>query len=279
MKTTTLKFICLTTLLFAITNGCVKDNDYSIPKLACTEPNLTPNKTVPEIISASGSVVTQYPYDDIIEAYVVSSDEGGNFFKSISFQTLATETTPTVGFSVPIDASNAYINYRVGAKVYIKMKDLYTDIYYGSMRIGGIYSNSYGHASVGRMTPSLYQNQLIASCTYLKEDLLIKKVTVPELLNDANLNTLVEIAGIHFTEEAIGKHYYESANDTGGATNWLISDSTGNTFIFRTSSYADFAGNIVPSENGTVRGILTKYGKDYQFMARSEADINLEVAK
>ena len=27
---------------------------------------------------------------------------------------------------------------------------------------------------------------------------------VPELLNDANMNTLVEISGIRFTEEAIG---------------------------------------------------------------------------
>src|SRR6478609_10758439 len=167
MKTTTLKFIFLTTLLFVFTNGCVKDNDYSIPKLACTEPNLTANKTVSEIISQSGSVVAQYPYDDIIEAYVVSSDEGGNFFKSISMQTLATETSPAMGFSVPIDASNAYVDYRVGAKVYIKLKDLYTDIYNGSMRVGGIYVTTYGHAAVGRMTPGLYQNQLIASCTYL----------------------------------------------------------------------------------------------------------------
>jgi hypothetical protein len=129
------------------------------------------------------------------------------------------------------------------------------------------------------MTPSLYQKQLIASCTYLKEDALVKKVTVPELLNDINLNTLVEIEGVHFTEDAVGKHYYESANDTGGSTNWLMTDSSGNTFIFRTSSYADFAENVVPSESGTVRGILTKYGKDYQFMARDEADIKLTQVK
>jgi hypothetical protein len=65
--------------------------------------------------------VSQYKYDDVIEAYVVSSDEAGNFFKSISFQTLATATTPT-GFSVPVDASNLYIEFRVGNKVYVKLK-------------------------------------------------------------------------------------------------------------------------------------------------------------
>jgi hypothetical protein len=37
--------------------------------------------------------LSQYTYDDIIEAYVVSSDENGNFFKTISLQTLGTTTT------------------------------------------------------------------------------------------------------------------------------------------------------------------------------------------
>jgi hypothetical protein len=43
---------------------------------------------VAEIRTNAGAIVTQYTYDDIIEAYVVSSDENGNFFKAISLQTL-----------------------------------------------------------------------------------------------------------------------------------------------------------------------------------------------
>lgn len=275
MKTTNLKLIFTTAILIILSNSCVSDDDYNTPQLECNQPNLTPNKSVQEIIAASGNVVTQYPYDDIIEAYVVSSDKEGNFFKSISLQTLATETTSSLGFSVPIDASNTYIDYRVGTKVSIKLKDLYTDIYYGSMRVGGIYVNSYGYSSVGRLLASSYKNQLIASCTHLNEDNFVKKVTVPELLNDANLNTLVEISEVKFTKEAVGKHYYEPANDIGGATNWKMTDNNGKTFIFRTSSYANFAENIVPSGIGTVRGILTKYGTDYQFLARYESDIKL----
>jgi hypothetical protein len=40
----------------------------------------------------AGAIVTQYTYDDIIEAYG-SSDENGNFLKAISLQTLGTTTT------------------------------------------------------------------------------------------------------------------------------------------------------------------------------------------
>jgi hypothetical protein len=53
---------------------------------------------------------------------VVSSDENGNFFKTISLQTLGTTTTPAVGFSVPVDASNTYVDFRIGNKVYVKLK-------------------------------------------------------------------------------------------------------------------------------------------------------------
>jgi hypothetical protein len=103
---------------------------------------------VAEIRTNAGAIVTQYTYDDIIEAYVVSSDENGNF-KTISLQTLGTTTTP-VGFSVPVDASNTYVDFRIGNKVYVKNQ--YTDINYGSLRIGGIYVNSYNEGAVGRLT-------------------------------------------------------------------------------------------------------------------------------
>jgi hypothetical protein len=43
-----------------------------------TQPDFTVNKMA-EIRSNAGAIVTQYTYDDIIEAYVVSSDENGNF--------------------------------------------------------------------------------------------------------------------------------------------------------------------------------------------------------
>jgi hypothetical protein len=36
--------------------------------------------------------------------------------------------------------------------VYLKLKDQYTDINYGSLRIGGVYVNSYDEGAVGRLS-------------------------------------------------------------------------------------------------------------------------------
>ncbi|MFV5700258.1 DUF5689 domain-containing protein [Flavobacterium sp. XS2P12] len=264
-------------LFFSITiafffTSCVND-DVAIPKLTCTQPDLTVSRTVAEVRENANAIVTQYSYDDIIEAYVVSSDESGNFFKSISFQTLATATAPAIGFSVPVDATNSYIDYRLGNKVYIKLKDQYTDVLFGGMRIGNIFVNSYNEGGVGRLSQNEYKKVLNASCTNVGEDVLVRSLSMSELLNDSNLNTLVELSDVQFTAAAIGRHYFEETNNVGGATNWGLMDKLGNQVYFRTSSFADFSSNLVPNGSGKVRGILTKYGTDYQLLPRSEKDV------
>jgi len=256
--------------LFIITS-C--NTEVETPKLVCTQPDFTVNKTVEKVYELSNNTAKQYLYYDIIEAYVVSSDEGGNFFKTISLQTLATATAPSIGFSVPIDASNTYIDYRVGNKVYVKLKNQFTDLYYGGLRIGSLYVSNAGDPTIGRISQNEYKNVLNASCAIIDEKLLVESLTIEEALNDSKLNTLIDLNDVEFTEAALGRHYYEESNNVGGSTNWNLRDKTGNQIIFRTSAYAKFADHFVPEGSGKVRGILTKFGTDYQFMVRYETDI------
>lgn len=271
MKATSITVFSLLLLVMVFTS-CVND-EVEIPKLSCNQPDLTVNKSVADVHANATAIVTKYTYDDIIEAYVVSTDEFGNFFKTISFQTLATATKPAIGFSVPVDVSNIYIDYRFGNKVYLKLKDQHTDINYGSLRIGGIYVNSYNEGAVGRLSQNEYKKVLYPSCTTLTDEQLVRKISIADLLNDSNLNTLVELSEVQFTEAAIGRHYFEETNNVGGATNWNLIDKKGNQVIFRTSSYADFASKLVPNGSGKVRGVLTKFSTDYQLVARSESDV------
>jgi len=268
-----IKFAIILIGLAVILGSCAEE--FNVPKLSCNLPDLKVNRTVEEVRASTGSIVTQYPYDDIIEAYVVSSDEEGNFFKTISFQTLATDTKPSIGFSTPVDVSNTYLDFRIGNKVYIKMKNQYTDLYYGGMRIGNIYVNTYNEGAVGRISANDYKQVLNASCTIIEEEKLVRPISISDLLNDANINTLIELSGVQFTKDAIGRHYYEEANDIGGGTNWSLMDKLGNQVLFRTSSFADFADKVVPDGSGKVRGVLTKFGSDYQLLARSEKDVKL----
>ena len=251
--------------------SCVNDDDYNVPALGCTETTLVKTKEVSQI--PASATIAQYTAYEVIEAYVTTSDEEGNFFKSISFQTL----DGTRAFSVPVDVTSTFINFEPGRKVMIKMQNLYTDIKDGGMRIGDIYLDpSDGSVEVGRMSNALYLSALERSCTVVNEDDLVIETTLSALQNDAFLNKLVEIDNVQFSDAAIATTYYDETNDLGGATNHLLEDASGNTMIFRTSSYAKFAGKPVATGNGKVRGVLTKYGDDYQFSARYERDIILE---
>ena len=261
-------------LFFLSLTSCVSEES-NIPELVCNQPDLKTNRAVSEVYKTANTVVTKYGYDDIIEAYVVSTDEYGNFFKTMSFQTLATASSPAIGFSVPVDASNLYVDYRLGNKVYLKLKDQYTDLYFEGLRIGGIYANATNEATVGRLSQNDYKNILFPSCTTLDESQLIKKLTIPELLNTSNLNTLIELDDVQFEEAAIGRKFYEDANNVGGGTNWNLVDKNGNQVYLRTSSYARFATSSIPTGKGKVRGVLTKYGSDYQLIPRSEMDIEM----
>ncbi len=252
---------------------CNCSEDVAVPKLECTQPDLKINRTAEDVLKTATITATKYVYDDVIEAYVVSSDENGNFFKILYLQTLATETKPSVGFSIAVDATNTYIDYRIGNKVYIKLKDQFTDLFYGGMRIGSLYEGSSGTASVGRISQNDYKNVLHASCTMMNEDELVNSISIEEALEDSKLNTLIELSDVQFLEAAIGRHYFEEANNVGGSTNWGLRDKSGNQIIFRTSSFADFSTHLVPEGSGKVRGILTKYGSDYQLMVRSEKDV------
>jgi hypothetical protein len=292
MKTTILKSAFLIALSVGVFSSCVKDDNYSTPQLAdCGGTTLVKNREVAQILATA--TVAQHVnivdgVSDVIEAYVTSSDLGGNFFKSISFQTLPVVGEPVKAFSIPVDASNTFIDYEPGRKVLIKLDGLYTDSPTSGpigMRIGSLYVSTSGIPSVGRMPEADFRAVVQPTCTKVDESKLLPingagvptAVTISDITNgNAYLNRLIELENVMFDDASIqSPAYYNVNNDLGGATNLRIVDISGGSLIFRTSSYANFASKSVLKGTGKIRGVLTKYGTDYQFVARTQSDINL----
>ena len=270
MKATILKSVLFAALTAGTFSSCVNDDEYAVPTIECTETSLV--KTIEVSAVPASANVKQYTADDVIEAYVTSSDEGGNFFKTISFQTL----DGSKAFSVPVDVNSTFVSFTPGRKVFIKLQNLYTDIANDGLRIGAIFLNTAtSAASVGRMPLSQYKSALVGSCTMVSEDDLVKSVTIAEASKNEYINRLVELTDVQFVDSAVGKTYYDAGNDIGGATNWNLSDEAGSLIVFRTSSFANFANKKVPSGKGKVRGVITKFNGIFQFLARTERDVML----
>ncbi len=256
--------------------SCVNSDDYGTPDLSGECFDLTVTKTVQDITSTSTSTYQQYLGEDVIEAYVTSSDEGGNFYKSISLVSL----DGLVGFSMPVDAYNLYTKFEPGRKVFVNMKDRYFVTEFNSTVIGSLYNGNTpadpSDDEVGRISGVEYESIITRSCTKTNEDDIVKHLTISQAKDNQYLNMLIEFDAVQFTEASLGKMYFdESINNLGGATNHEITDELGNKIIVRVSEFATFSAAIVPSESGKIRGVLTKFGSDFQFMVRTLNDIKL----
>ncbi|MCD8519216.1 MAG: hypothetical protein LRY32_07050, partial [Flavobacterium sp.] len=71
--------LVLTTAILATLTSCVNGDDYGTPDLSNDCVNIAATKSVQDIATLANTTVQQYTNTDFIEAYVTSSDEGGNF--------------------------------------------------------------------------------------------------------------------------------------------------------------------------------------------------------
>lgn len=264
----------LSVSLFATLLSCVNSDNYSAPDLSGDCTDMTTTTTVQAIAATATGTVQQYTTDGVIEAYVTSSDEGGNFYKSISMVSI----DGTKGFTMPIDAYNLYTKFEPGRKVYIDLKNryFYNSSVSSSLEIGDLYDNNAPLADeIGRISAVEYENVVKRSCTKVDENILVNHLTIPAALNNANLNKLIELDNVQFSDANVGKTYFDANNQIGGATNNTVSDASGNSIVVRISEFATFASKKVPGLNGKIRGVLTKFGTGFQFMVRTENDIML----
>ena len=99
--------------------SCVKDSNFSTPNVACIEQTLTVTNTLGQIKDMYAFGGTQFETDIVIEGYVVSSDQSGNIYKSLSIQNQP--ENPTSAIKIAIDQTDIYTKYEVGRKILLEI--------------------------------------------------------------------------------------------------------------------------------------------------------------
>lgn len=250
------------------------ENDFNEPANTCVETTWVKTKEVSQIVAMATSTPTKYTADDVIEAYVTSNDERGNFYKAVHLQTVPTSANPNpVGIVVTIDKEGLFgKRFTPGRKVTINLKDMYYAIVDGSLKLGSLFEGT----QVGRIAERDMDKFVFPSCDIkVEEDDLVRTFTISTGITNANLNTLIELDNVEFADASLSRTLYD-VDSGGGATNHFIIDkTTGASTILRVSSFAAFAGQKVPSGSGKIRGVLTKFGSTFQFMVRDFSDFKL----
>jgi len=115
--------------------GCAKNDDFTTPDVTnCNEPQIKANRTIEEIFKLSSTTKKKYEStsEDFISGVVVSSDEGGNFYRDLYIETI----DGGIAARIKINKGGTYGIYPAGRIIHIKLNDLYTQIDNGVLTIG-----------------------------------------------------------------------------------------------------------------------------------------------
>ena len=208
-----------------------------------------------------------------IRAVVVSSDEGGNYYKKMVIQ------DHTGGVELQLDMNGLYNMYPVGQKIVLVCNGLVVGDYRNLPQIGWIYNQT----QVGRINSLFFDQYIIKdglpSPNNLPKPLINNGGNKPDgidFLTDDDLNKLVRLENVTFEPAAFGKQLADNAY----ITDWKITvpralpTGTGDmTVTIRTSNYAKFRNTIIQDKEYHLTGILTKYNNIYQLMIRTKDDI------
>lgn len=265
MRNLILRFFITFVLYNGVFSSCIKDDAYLIPVLECITPNIHVNKTIQDIYIKTTPVPSEYLADDVIEAYVISSDKEGNYFRTIHLQAL----NNSIAFIILTDYANSSTLYQPGRRVLVKMKGLYTQIRDGSLMVG-----SFNDISIGKISSFNMTKIILRDCKLpINESKLTHKVTLSKALSsNIYINQLIEIDKIQFDDDAVNQPYYMVGTSS---TYRNLIDEKGNQIGMRSTSFTKFGFKTITANSGRIKGIITRFGTTYLFTPRYESDIQL----
>ncbi|MGE5356127.1 MAG: DUF5689 domain-containing protein [Deltaproteobacteria bacterium] len=241
--------------------ACV-DREFDEPEFPFKDPDIKSNSTIKAIKSKHAfGAFTKIEEDLILKATVIANDSTGNFYKKIVVQ------DSTGGIEVLIDGRDLFSKFPVGRRVFIKAKGLVMNDYNKLIQLG--FAESEG--SLSPIPVKIMDDYIVGGS--LKNYIQPKVVKIGQFTAD-DISTLVKLYDVQFDNSALGSRFADGTNKTDA--NRTIVDCSKKEFILRSSGYAKFANDTLPSLNGELTCVLGIYKTDYQGFIRSLKDINFK---
>jgi len=211
-----------------------------------------------------------------IVATVTGNDIEGNLYNQVSV------SDGTGAILICIAQGGLFGYLPVGQQILVELKDLYIGSYGKMPEIGTPYTSKSGSTYVSRMNRSLWQEHF---------KLLDKTTVTPEIFDQdkiSNSSYMAENCGKLMTiervkiKEADGTATFApgdgSVTLTANMANRNLRNEKNmklNNIVLRTSTYADFANNVMPTGLVNITGVFTRFNNTWQILLRSVDDIEV----
>jgi hypothetical protein len=258
-------------LLLFIVISCVKNNDFEVPELTITDPNIIANSTLEKIKTAlqqeffsNEKLVYTFPENEnnptYIQAYVISSDATGNFYKKLIVQDKP--ENPTAGIEILINKSALSDLFSIGQKIYIKLDGLSVSYDDGQSEVNpinlapGKYALGFLEGDRASEIPSTaINNHLFRTATIAT--IIPQKITL-ETITDDTINTFVQLENAQFEISQKDKTFSGEKYDEYDGFRYLFECNSEHELRLQTSTFSSFKSTIIPYGQGKIDFILSK---------------------
>lgn len=255
--------------------ACVNSDDFELPAVNEIEFNLDGQITGVAAVKNHFNVSTAQIYTFrntglYMEAFVISTDEGGNFYKELVLQDKA--QNPTAGILLLIDDNSLHETFDFGRKIYVKLDGLSLGFNNGLIKLG-------------------IQNRgdVVAIPNYLIDEHIIRTpqkseiVPLPLEINNFKpefLNLFIELEAVQFNRNLVRENRvmsFAAENfDAYDGERQLESCKTGAFTTLSTSTYSRFRALSLPVGSGKVKGVLSRNFYDDFYIIELNSPEDLE---
>jgi hypothetical protein len=241
--------------------GCVEDDNFDVPTgiSGITEYPLdgaqfnSISAVLGNFTSGSGDAVTYEESgtgvsEKYTEVYLVSSDEGGNFFKQIVIQD--SPENPTAAIVIQVDKNPMFTQYEFGRKVFVKLNGLSVGLDNGVIQLGRLEGDQINRIANTEVYDYILRADEVAT-------IVAKEVSVSDF-NDDLESQYIRLTDMQFNRNLMGQSFASEANDSFDGERLLENCATGESVILSTSTFSDFKGLQLPMNRGSIDGILTR---------------------
>jgi hypothetical protein len=271
------KVFFLLLVIVGFTTSCVQDDDYDLPDTSIVDPQLPEGANIVSISSVlgvagqqdEGEQFTFNETNDFMEGYVISTDEGGNFFREIILQDKA--ENPEAGIKISLFVNPLFTKYEVGRKIYVSLDGFTVGTSNGVVTLGIPDGNFIDEA------PAQFESKIYRT-SEIKEI-----VPLPLSINDFSEeyeNLFVRLENVQFLKADVDNNltFASESFDAFDGERTIESCESSASTIFSTSTFADFSNLTLPTGSGSIEGVLSRTfeGDVFIIAVNSIADVDME---
>lgn len=237
--------------------SCVKTDDFEIPNVETEEFSLDENITSIAAVKnlfdpENNDIYTFSETGTYMEAYVVSSDEGGNFYKELVLQDHP--AAPTAGILILVDDNSLFESFEFGRKIYVKLDGLSLWQNNGVIQLG-----KQNRGDVVAIPNSLIDEHLIRTTETV--EITVLPLEISEFSTE-HLNLYIRLENVQFNRNLVRDElrftFAGQQTDQYDGERQLESCITGATTVLSSSTFSNFKSLLLPQESGSIEGVLSR---------------------